>query len=67
MNDEDTAHLRVKCADCETEWVAPYGGTFSCPECGTQSEQEYVTGYVGLDGPHTIIRQVFPDDDDWPY
>lgn len=67
MNKEDSAHFRVKCGACQTEWVDAYGGYFTCPECDSESKQQYTAGYVSLQGPHSIVRQVFPGDDDWPY
>lgn len=63
----DVAHLEIKCADCGETWIDAYGGGFVCPSCESSSQQEFVTGYIGLVGPHTIERQVFPGDDDWPH
>jgi hypothetical protein len=61
------AHLVVQCADCLTEWIAPYGGRFECPNCETESVQQFLGGFVGLDGPHSFVGQVYPGDDEWPH
>lgn len=52
--------LRVRCAECDREWIDSYGGRFECPSCSSESMQEYYGGYIGLDGPHTILGA--PDD-----
>lgn len=52
MSDSDL--LDVECNECDTQFTSEYGGTFTCPNCDSESVQEYVTGYIGLNGPHTI-------------
>lgn len=46
--------LSIHCAECDSDFESEYGGTHQCPECDSEGTQQYMSGFVGVEGPMTI-------------